>query len=301
MKLDFKKLQVLGKNVLQIAKHHSPTIFTIAGVALMGAAIVTTISTAPKAQDEIDILNKDEEVSHKEYNKAKARIIVRHYWPIAAMGFGGAGMIFWGHKISLGRTASAIAAYQMSKDNLKKLEDKIIDMDGEKHLKLAKEDILKDEVGEGPKNKEPIFHTGHGTDLCYDAIGKRFFYSDIEHIRQMTGKLNFDLAEQMKYGNYSVASFNDWCDWIGLEPLDGRIQNGSNRMRSVAPNIGKDLGWRNRLVELEFTSMLLPNDEHCLVVGFTEDGAPKWDLDISDDHGCPDCESSDEVERWRGL
>lgn len=288
MKLDLKKINNLWRTVLKFVEQNSPTILTIIGVGLMTAAIIDTISEAPKAKDELDALDQDTEVSHKEYNKIKAKIIAKHYWPISVMGCGGAGLIFWGHKISLGRTASAIAAYQMSKDNLKKLEDKIVDMDGEKHLKLAKEDILKDDVGKGPKKDELIYHTGHGLDLFYDAIGKRFFYSDIEYIRQQTANLNFDLAEQMKNGNYAVASFNDWCEYVGLEPLDGFIRDGKRKRKAVGPNIGKDLGWRNRLIELDFTSMLMANDEHCAVVGFTENGAPKWDIDISDDYGCSD-------------
>ncbi len=299
MKFNLKAVGEFGKTVLKFAEKHSPTIFTVVGVGLMIGATVKAIVEAPKAKEEIDEL-EDAEVSHKEYNKSKLSIIVRHYWPVVLMDAGGAGMIFWGHKISLGRTAAAIAAYQMSKDDLKKLENKITEIDGEKHLDQIKHDILKDDVGTGPDDESTVYNTGHGTMLFYDPIGKRFFHSDIEHIRQMTAKLNFELANQLKFGKYAVASFNDWCDFIGLERLDGCI---GDTKRQVGPNIGKDLGWRNRLIDLKFDSMLLPNDEHCTVVGFTESGGPKWDLDIGDDFGCfDDMDSDDSTDmKWRGI
>lgn len=299
MKFNLKAIGEFGKTVLKFAEKHSPTIFTVVGVGLMIGATVKAIVEAPEAKDEIDEL-EDAEVSHQEYNKTKFKIIAKHYWPVVLMSVGGAGMIFWGHKVSLGRTAAAIAAYQMSKDDLKKLEEKITEVDGEKHLDQLKHDILKDEVGAGPAEGAMVYNTGHGMTLFYDPIGKRFFHSDIEHIRKMTAKLNFELAEQMKYGKCSVASLNDWCDMIGLERLDGAI-NG----RKIGPNVGKDLGWRNRLIDLKFDSMLLPNDTHCTVVGFTESGGPKWDLDISDDYGCyEDLSSIDDDStdsKWRGI
>jgi len=299
MKFNLKTISAFGKTVLKYAEKNSPTILTIVGACMAVGATVKAIIEAPKASDEIEELDQDEEVSHKEYNKSKAKIIFKHYWLVTLMEVGGIGLIFWGHKISLGRTAAAIAAYQMSKDDLKKLENKIAEMDGGKHLDQLKHEVLKDEVSKDGQNEEMYYNTGHGTMKFYDPIGKRFFYSDIEHIRKMTAKLNFELADQMKYGKYAVASLNDWCDMIGLERLDGTIDG-----RKVGPNVGKDLGWRNRLIELKFESMLLPNDEHCTVVGFTDAGGPKWDLDIGDDYGCYDdmCGDDDSTDmKWRGI
>lgn len=299
MKMNLNAVKEFGKTAIKIAEKHSPTIFTVIGVGLMIGATIKAIVEAPKAKEEIDEL-EDAEVSHKEYNKSKLSIIARHYWPVVLMEIGGVGSVFWGHKISLGRTAAAIAAYQMSKDDLKKLEEKIANVDGEKHLDQLKHDILKDEVIANDQDENSYYNTGHGNMKFYDPIGKRFFYSDIEHIRKMTAKLNFELAEQIKYGKCAVASLNDWCDMIGLERLDGVLDG-----RRIGPNIGKDLGWRNRLIDLKFESMLLPNDEHCTVVGFTESGGPKWDLDISDDYGCYDdlskIDDDSTDSKWRGI
>lgn len=296
--LSFKSLTTGAKIFAEWAVKNSPTILTIIGVTAMGAATVKGIIEAPQAKEELDILENDEELSHKDYLREKARVILYHYWLTALLAAGGAGIIFWGHKISLGRTAAALAAYQMSKEDLKKLEDKIVETDGEKKLGKMKNSILKDEVGSGPVNLSTVYNTGHGNMLFYDPIGKRYFLSDIEFIRQQEGEFNFDLAEQMKKGKKVVASFDDWCEYIGLEPLDGSIEIGGNKIK-VAKAVGKDLGWRNRLVKLDLTPIKMPDGEFCTVLGYTKRGQPEWDMNISDDYYDDELEDDSTDMNWR--
>lgn len=242
---------------------HSPTILTILGVGLMGGATVKTIIEAPKAKDELEKLDANEELSHKEYAKQKAKIIFDHYWMTTVMGLGGAGLIFWSHKVTLGQTAAAIAAYNMKADELEKLEKKILETDGEKHLDKLHEELTKDMIGDGPDSEDDIIRTGKGNMLCYEVISGRYFYSDIEKIRKAQNDINDWINDSKQYGEEIDVSVNEWYDYLGLE----RTKTGNK------------LGWHNRLVTLKFTSVLTPDGIPCLAVGYAE--APVWEFDMS--------------------
>lgn len=251
---------------------HSPTILTIIGTGMMGGAIVHGIIEAPKAKDELDDLENDGELSHKEYLQKKIHILFYHYWMTTALGLGGAALIFWSHHVTLGQTATAIAAYNMKADQLEKLEKKIVDTDGEKHLNKIKDEIVKDAVSDGPKSEKDIFDTGKGKTLCYEVISGRYFYSDIEKIRKAMNDINTWINDTRRYDEETDVSLNEWFEYLGLERT----------------KVGNKLGWHDRLVELNFTSVLTNEGEPCLCVGYKN--PPVWDFDmpISERNICSD-------------
>lgn len=287
MKISMSAIKEGAKIVGKFASKHSPTIYVAVGVGLMVGAVVKTIVEAPKAKEELDDLETVEDVPHNEYFKEKARIVVRHYWPTTVMTFGGAALIFWGHKVSLGRTAAALAAYQMSKDDLKRIENKIVEMDGEKHLEKVKDEVNKDKAFSTAFNNDLVINTGHGTHLFYDPIGRDYFLSDFEFIKQAQEDANVTLAENAKTDKYgrriknSVMTYDEWREYLGLPPIDGKVDD---RKVAKAGAFGKDLGWFNRKVKIKFTSMLLSNGEHCEVMGYTDYGGPEWHFNLSDEY-----------------
>ena len=267
------------KIVSKTISKNSPTILTAIGVGLMGGGTLKAIIEAPKAKDELDELENRGDISHKEYIKEKVKIIGYHYGPVAIMEVTGALSIFKGLNIVKSNLALALTALGMKSDEIKDLESKIIELDGEKHLEKIKDDIAKDKVLASPFNNDAIINTGHGNMLMYDIIGKRFFLSDIEYIRQRRDVFNDDMAEQKMQGKIAARSLNQWYEEIGLPPLDGK-DNNDYRM---APPIGEELGWENRIVILKFTSMLLPENQTCTVLGYERSGEPTWDFSPEDD------------------
>ena len=258
-----------AKVVSRFASKHSPTIFVIFGVACMTGAVVKTIVEAPKAKEELDILDDVENVPHKVYFKEKTKIIVTHYWPTTVMVIGGAGMIFWGHKISLGRTAAALAAYQMSKDDLKRLEEKIVEMDGPKHLEKAKDEINKDRVMNTNLEEDAIIHTGKGNTLFIDSITGQPFRSSFDAIDRAVNALNAEIHSDPEL----TASLNSWLDLIGAR----------------YSKVGDKLGWRfdkmGQNVEVKYRCVNNPNEEVVHVIEYNV--VPIWDFDIyesSDGH-----------------
>lgn len=280
MKVNMKTVTNGARIVANAVSQHSPTILTVVGVCCMIGAVAATIVEAPKAKNELDEIEEDDELTHKEYINRKTRIILYHYWKTAALTVGGAGIIFWGHKISLGRTAAALAAYQMSKDDLKKLEDKVIETDGEKHFNKIKDDINKDNINAHPVNYSTVINTGRGNTLCYDPIAHDYFWSDLDYIDKMARLANEEMTKTRWGMCKSAMSYDSWREYLDLPPLDGNVDE-----HNVAPAIGKDLGWFNTPIELYKTCMPLADNTVVHVIGFTKSGRPKWFPNIDDRNG----------------
>lgn len=271
-------------NYLKLMKHgieiggkyltkNAPTILSSFGVVMMCGATVKGIIEAPKARDELANLDDDPDISHNEYLKKKARIIFYHYWMTGALMLGGAGMIFWSDRLSLAKTAAAIAAYNMKSEDLAKLEKKLADEDGEKHLDNLKSEIVQDTIKSNSWDESQIIKTGKGNSLFYDVACGRPFYSDLEWIRQQTNKLNADINKSVRHDEDTDIPLNDWYDAVRLP----RTQ------------IGNKLGWHNQIIELKVIPAKTPDDIPCLGIGFHN--SPIWDfdeIDILDERICSD-------------
>lgn len=276
-----------AKIVGKILVKYAPQILTGVGIACMAASTAHAIKEAPKAKEELEEINNDPELNHKDYFKKKTKVILKHYWPVGLMTIGGAGLIIGGQHVSLRRLSVATAALSMERDKLKKLEDKLTEKLGEKKLnefkdEIAQDDCRKEAKKQGISDLSGWYNTGHGTMRFYDPIGKRFFLSDLEYIRRAERDFNGDLCRRARKLQHSAKSLNSWFEAIDLEPLDG-LDDYKNNCHS--PNIGKDWGWRDREIELKFTSMLLENDITCFVMGYTEEGEPRYFMDIDDGDG----------------
>lgn len=281
--LNFKTIIGGVKVVGKWAAKNMPTILTVVGVGMMAGATVEAIKTTPEAKEALDEIENDPELTHKQYFFKKTKTIAKYYWKTATLDILGGVAIFGGNHINLRRLATATALLSTKTDELKKLEEKVLEKDGAKKLQKYKDEIIQEDVKKAAGDQfdiSTVYNTGKGNTLCFDPIGQRFFLSDLEYIRQMRDEFNNAQAEQMQRGKEAVASLNDWYGYIELPPLDGRF-NG----KRMGPNLGKDLGWRNRMMQLKFTAGLLDNDQTFNVIGFTDNGGPKWDLDISDDYG----------------
>lgn len=265
MKISLKAIGEGAKIIEKTIAKNSPTILTIIGVGMMIGGVVVTIIEAPKAKEDLNDLEEDDsfrDISHKEYISRKARIILYHYWKTVLLTTGGAGVIFWGHKISLGRTAAALAAYQMSKDDLKKLEEKIIETDGEKHLEKMKDDICRDEVKATDFAEEKIIRTGKGDVLFIDSITGQKFYSNFDAIDRAVNSLNADIHSDPEL----TTSLNNWLSYLGCETT----------------NIGDKLGWRftkqGQNVDVKYRCVKRDTGEVVHVIEYTV--VPIWDFDI---------------------
>lgn len=279
--ISFKTILSGAKVVKKFCVRYAPQILTGLGIASMAGATVHAIKTAPKAKKAIDEIEADDSISHSEAAKKKTLAYAKFYWPELLMTFGGAGLIIGGQHISLGRLSTAVGLLGIEKDKVKKLTDKISEKYGDKELLKLQDEIARDDAkAHAPMDISTVYNTGDGTMLCYEPNMQRFFWSDLEKIRKARDELNHEMSRQMQRMDEGVLSLNDWYRKINLPPMDGTFQG-----RKLGPNIGKDFGWRNRMIELQITAGVLPNDQTYFVIGFTPQGAPERDQDIEEDYG----------------
>ena len=276
--------QISSKALIKAA----PTIGVIFGTGLMVGATVKTGLEAPKLKDELDELEIQTDISHKEYLKKKTRILLYHLgWP-AVMTIGGLLMIFSGYKIKYTQAAIATAALASKTEEAEKLEKKIIEKYGPKEYEKMKDEMVKDEVKAYPIDYATVINTGHGNMLCWDPIIHDYYWSDLTFIEKMEREANKEIAETRMGENpsrvryhfkNSAFSYNKWREYLDLPQSNEHIYL-DRPVTNV--DIGKDLGWYNNYIELKITAILLPDHTVVHAIGFTSKGQPKWYANIDD-------------------
>lgn len=298
--LNLKTLQQAWKVSKKFVIKNAPKILTIAGVTLMAGATVHAIVVSPKAKAEVDKIEADPDISHKEYVKKKTLTYLRFYWPEFLMVFGGGACVFGAQHVNAKRIAAISTVLATQTDKLEKLENAITSTDGEKQLQKYKDKVAQNEVEKCAKGLDmaTVYNTGKGNMLCFEPIGQRFFWSDIEYIKCEAEEFTMEQARLMQHGEEAVQSLNDWYEAINLKPLDGKIEIGGRDI-PMGPNIGKDFGWRNRMMRLQITSGMLENDQTYFVIGFKDGFEPKLDPDICDSYGSTYSDDDESDMKWR--
>ena len=198
-----------------------PTILTGAATVGVLVGVILTAEKAPAAKEELQQVKEEwESIEDKEKrNKADyifklVRVGAKHYWVVALV-VGGSIVCFWvANHISLKRLTSALTAAGLSAKAKEELEDKIKELDGDKHLKKLKDEIDADKIKNNPPEDGKIVDTGLGMHLCYEPVTGRYFYSNIEMIKQAI----LQLREYLQKDGY--VSLNDWFDLLRLDSTE---------------------------------------------------------------------------------
>lgn len=200
---------------------HLPTLLTATGTVGVIAGVVIAINKAPDAKKELDeekanwdAIEDKEKRNKSDYIFRRVKIGAKHYWLVFVV-IGGAVTCFWiANHVSLKRLTQALTAAGLSAKAKEELEAKIRELDGDKHLQKVKDEIDADRVKNNPPVEGSIINTGYGTHLCYEPITGRYFYSNIERIRQAVIMCRDYLQKD------SYLSLNDWFNEIGLDSTE---------------------------------------------------------------------------------
>lgn len=221
VKTILKTIQTGAKVSGRFLEKNLPNILMVLGTAGVVGGTVMAVKKAPAAKEALDEVREEwNEIEDKEKrNKADyifklVRIGTRYYWTVALV-VGGSISCFWvANHINLKRLSAALTAVAISRENLKDLEDKIVEMDGEKKLTKYRDEIAKDRVQKSDVDLDNVY--GVGEHLCYDSIGKHYFMSDIEKIKRAERMVKEDLRDQLRRGdNYAFVPLSDFLEWCG--------------------------------------------------------------------------------------
>lgn len=210
-----------GKYLIKGAVKHAPVLLSSVGTAGVIGAVILAAKKAPDAKVELDEVKEEWEATEEKEKRVKAdyifkriRVGAKHYW-IVALVAGGAITCFWlANHISFKRLVSALTAAGLSTKAKEELEEKIKELDGEKHLQKIKEEIDADRIKNDPPVESKIIDTGLGMHLCYEPITGRYFYSNIERVK----KAVIMCRDYLQKDGY--LALNDWFNELNLDTTD---------------------------------------------------------------------------------
>lgn len=238
----------LVNNLIKSVKSNSPEIMTALGV---GGVLTTSylVAKATFTASEIIISNENEDPPSddvKERFKERARQTWRLYIPA---GISGAATIFCvvgSSRAYSKRATAAVTAYSLSEMAFNEYREKVVEQIGKNKEQKIRDDIVQDHVTNNPPNKEVVILSG-GQVLCCELFTHRYFRSDMETLRKAQNDINEKII------NTLYVTLDDFYDLIGLT-------NTSNSSK---------LGWdSDKLMELEFCSVLSGNGEPCLAFDY---------------------------------
>lgn len=230
-------------------------IFTTIGIVDVVATMAMAWKGGAKAAKELESLKYESDDIPT--TKDKIKVVAPIAAPVVVGTVAGIFCFAAAHKTLSRRNLALATAYSISENTLKEYKDKVEETVGKGKAKKIREEIVKDKLEKNPPVDENILWTGHGEQLCYDALFGRYFRSDAEHIRKCVNDINEMLLR------YNYVCLNDFYERLGLSPI----------------KIGYDLGWnlQNGLLEISPSSELTSTNEACYVIDY--DIVPEFHFD----------------------
>lgn len=257
-----------------------PTILTTIGTGGVIAGTVMAAKKAPEAKEELDEIREEWDSLEDQEKRNKAdyvfklvRVGTRYYWTVAVV-VGGSIACFWvANHLNLKRLSAALIAAKASAESLKELEDKIKETDGEKKLTKLKDEIAADRIEKVPIDFDGMY--GSGEHLVYDSLGRHFFMSDIERVREAVRNAKDDLIDQLTSGDdYAFYSFNDFISDCGGEVCDfGELLGFQAHVDKYCASPATIRDAVNEAVDISFSSVL-KNGVPALAINY--DSVPKY-------------------------
>ena len=186
--MDGKLFYKVGEKLVK----NSPTILT--GFTVIGTGILIWLSgraaiKAEKLWGEYHLANP--EIEENWFNKVQ--VCWKPYAPVFAVAAGTIASAIGSNAVSLRRSAALVSGYKMLEEAAKVYSDKVVATIGENKDRKIKEEISQDRLDTHPVSASAILPTGNGNALFFDALSARYFYSDLERIRQTVNSFNFRL------------------------------------------------------------------------------------------------------------
>lgn len=266
---------------------HLPTILTAVGTVGVCVGTVMAAKKAPEAKVELDKVKAEWEAKpdQEKTNGNKAdyvfklvRVGTRYYGIVIAI-VGGSIVCFWvANHINLKRLSAAMLAAKISSEQLKDLENKIREKDGDKTLQQMKDEINMEKMKKSPIDKNMVSSLNYTIGECvvWDPIMKHPFPSSAEKIRRAIAMVKEDLTEQLIDGEtYAFTSYSDFLEWAGCDISGPVYDSDAGTYLGFAINsLGKDVSLNdihqlvNDAVDVSWTSAMLEGEVPMLALKY---------------------------------
>lgn len=238
-------LRHLSNTVARKLKSNSPAILTTIGVG----GVLTTSYLIARASFEASVIIRENEKAEgviddpKERLKERTKQVWRLYIPAGIAGAVTIGCIVGSSRISGKRVSAAYAAYSLSDLAFSEYKEKVVEQIGKAKEQGIRDDLAQKKIAANPSGQGQLFMVGSGQVLCCELYTMRYFRSDMETLRRVQNNIN------MKIHNDIYVTLDEFYDELGLKHTS---HSG-------------ELGWdSDRMLELEFSTLLSDNNEPCL-------------------------------------
>lgn len=271
----------IGKTISQ----NSPSILVGLGITGLVGSVAMTIRSSAAASDSIDqelyrrylADGGHPETTFEEYQmevhswgytvqnrvdmmlrKDLLPVVLPIFMPVILTTGLSVGAILLGNRLHLKRTAAVVGMYSFAERTLRTYQDKLVETVGERKAETVRAHVDEKEINSNPPNDHNVHNTGGGTDLCYEPITGRYFWSEAAAIRAAFNKFNHDLMQE------NQKALNELYYELGLPSVD----------------VGRNMGWDSEDGLLEFTlgARIMERGEHpCLVISYDTLPKPLWE------------------------
>lgn len=242
------QLNDLLSNIQKTIKANSPEILTALGVS----GVVTTAYLTAKASFKAgQVIQKEELQEGISWNanqrfKERTKLVWKLYIPAGVSGALTIVCIIGSTKTNARRTAAAVTAYSITERAFTEYKEKVVEQVGKGKEQKLRDEIAQSKVSEPAGSKEVVI-VGGGQVLCCELYTMRYFRSDMEKLRRAENDLNAIIISQF------YVALEEFYDLIGLP------------YTSVSGKMGWD---SNKLVKLEFSTVLSPDGEPCIAFDY---------------------------------
>lgn len=228
-------------------------ILTAVGITGMFVGTVLAVRATPKA---VEAKKAAEEKKGEKLSVGETiKTCWKFYIPTALASVGGAAAVIGSDISDASEKVGLTSALLMSETARTKLEEKAVEVIGEKKVQQIHDEVNKDLMLTNPASKNTVVITSKGNTLIMDSISRQYFRADIDWIKKQVAEFNLCLTNWRRGdGKLSV---NDWFDMINLRHMDD--------------SVGGRMGWDSEhdYLDIYFTAGIADNEEPCLVMGYT--------------------------------
>lgn len=209
-------LKKMVENGVKFSKKNAPEILAGVAIVLLVKTAVDAYKAGPKASkiiaetkeslNAIDVSESeegykiDDKKAKREVIKKSIKKLVPVMAPVVVDVALGTGIIIASNRLSNKKLAMLSAAYTISENSLKDLNNKMVEIVGDKKARDIKDAIVKDKVKERDKNLKDdknIIITGDGDVLCMDLYSEQKFRSNAQKIGLVINRLSGRCADEM--------------------------------------------------------------------------------------------------------
>lgn len=226
----------------------SPHILTGLGIGGFIVSTIMAVSVTPKAKSRLVNFAFDNAVDIDDITmKEKVEICWDLYLPSGAMTLISAGSIISANRIQSNRLVAAAGLYNVTAEALMKFQEAVEREEGKATYEKIRGEVSQETLHEHPQLENAI-DTGNGPKLMFDITSGRYFYSDIEKVRQSINNINERLISEM------FVTLNDVYYELGIPPNE----------------LGQNFGWEMATgqVTVEFDTKLTEKQDPCIVMMF---------------------------------